>query len=108
MGTLNGEQVFNISLPESPAPQNGFVGLGTASYGLADFDNLKIMDSTDGEQHVLLDTKKRKNDKNTFVKEEASAILGDKSLLMETDVTEFVNDEDDTLYFKSLILENEE
>ncbi|XP_052772475.1 galactocerebrosidase-like isoform X2 [Mya arenaria] len=52
MGTLDGTQVFTISAPASPAPQNGFVGLGTANYGLADFDNLKIMDSKDGENLV--------------------------------------------------------
>ena len=48
-GTLDQTSVFNIPLPGPPSPQNGFVGLGTADYGLADFDNLKITDSAHGE-----------------------------------------------------------
>ncbi|KAH3705349.1 galactocerebrosidase-like isoform X1 [Dreissena polymorpha] len=45
---LNSKLVVRIAAPFSPAPQNGFVALGTADFGLADFDNLKIADSTEG------------------------------------------------------------
>ena len=45
---LNNQQVFNISLPDR-TPKTGFVALGTSEYGLADFDNLKIATSGDGE-----------------------------------------------------------
>ena len=40
VGSLNNTQLFNISAPLNST--KGFVGLGTADYGLADFDNLKI------------------------------------------------------------------
>lgn len=40
VGWCNGVQLFNVSVPASPA--NGFVGVGTDTYGYADFDNLYI------------------------------------------------------------------
>ena len=46
MGFLDDIQVFNISLPSNST--KGFVGLGTADYGLADFDNLRIDTAEDG------------------------------------------------------------
>ena len=45
VGILDDIEVFNISLPSNAT--KGFVGLGTADYGLADFDNLRI-DTAEG------------------------------------------------------------
>ena len=41
VGTINKTQVFSIVLPSNHTTK-GFVGLGTAEYGMADFDNLRI------------------------------------------------------------------
>ncbi|KAH9500107.1 hypothetical protein Btru_076609 [Bulinus truncatus] len=39
-GWCNGILVFNITVPATPA--NGFVGVGTSTYGYADFDNIYL------------------------------------------------------------------
>ncbi|XP_046548419.1 galactocerebrosidase-like [Haliotis rubra] len=38
--TLNDVSLLHVQLPRGPA--NGFVGLGTSTWGLADFDNMLI------------------------------------------------------------------
>ncbi|XP_052250297.1 galactocerebrosidase-like isoform X3 [Dreissena polymorpha] len=86
-GTLNGQQVFSIKAPVSPAPQNGFVALGTANYGLADFDNLKITDSTEGSRMV----------KETH---------GNDEMFHNEKFTSVKDRPEDTLYFKSQRLNN--
>ena len=50
MGLLNKNVLFNIEAPMSKS--HGFVGLGTSSFGLADFDNVKIMDSKMAETYI--------------------------------------------------------
>ena len=40
-GKVNKVQVFNVSIPQD-TPAHGFVGLGTDSYGYADFDYFDI------------------------------------------------------------------
>ncbi|XP_076461147.1 galactocerebrosidase-like isoform X1 [Babylonia areolata] len=45
-GSVNGVSVFTITAPK--ATVNGFVAIGTDTYGLADFDNLKITTAADG------------------------------------------------------------
>ncbi|XP_071090451.1 galactocerebrosidase-like [Haliotis cracherodii] len=47
IGTLNGQELFNVSSIPS-AVQIGFTGLGTGSFGYADYDNLKILPPRDG------------------------------------------------------------
>ncbi|XP_071090482.1 galactocerebrosidase-like isoform X1 [Haliotis cracherodii] len=54
-GMLNGNSLFNHTVPSSPT--SGFVGLGTDSWGLADFDNLKIT-SVQDRLHELHHMKK--------------------------------------------------
>ncbi|XP_067656744.1 galactocerebrosidase-like isoform X2 [Haliotis asinina] len=49
VGMLNGNSLFNHTVPSKPT--SGFVGLGTDSWGIADFDNLKI---TSAENHLHL------------------------------------------------------
>ncbi|XP_052227631.1 galactocerebrosidase-like [Dreissena polymorpha] len=39
-GSVNGRMLFNVTVPEETS--NGFVGLGTTSWGYADFDNIYI------------------------------------------------------------------
>ena len=50
VGLLNKNVLFNIEAPTSK--RHGFVGLGTSSFGLADFDNVKIMDSKMAETYI--------------------------------------------------------
>ncbi|XP_060568345.1 galactocerebrosidase-like isoform X2 [Ruditapes philippinarum] len=102
VGTLNGQQVFNISAPGSPAPQNGFVGLGTASYGLADFDNLKIMDSSDGLRTVLSDTEQFNIQANEATNQEIIDVKNIQYNVKEIEYLETSNkhNDEDTLYFK--------
>ncbi|XP_061192943.1 galactocerebrosidase-like isoform X2 [Saccostrea echinata] len=45
VGSLNGVSLFKTNVP--PKPANGFVAMGTDSYGLANFDNFKMMSSKD-------------------------------------------------------------
>ncbi|XP_064601368.1 galactocerebrosidase-like [Liolophura sinensis] len=58
VGTLNGDQLFNASIPAQPS--NGFVGLGTIPYGLADFDNLFISNSSDGLHRIQMNDSRDK------------------------------------------------
>ncbi|XP_046548414.1 galactocerebrosidase-like isoform X2 [Haliotis rubra] len=50
VGMLNGKTLFNHTVPSKPA--SGFVGLGTDSWGIADFDNLKITSAEDQLHHL--------------------------------------------------------
>ena len=45
-GALNGKDVFNVAAPK--ATGNGFVAIGTDTYGIADFDNFRITSAADG------------------------------------------------------------
>jgi galactosylceramidase len=45
VGSVNGVTLFNTTVPAKPA--NGFVAIGLDSYGLANFDNFKMMNSKD-------------------------------------------------------------
>ena len=45
-GALNGKDVFNVTAPK--ATGNGFVAIGTDTYGIADFDNFQITSAADG------------------------------------------------------------
>ncbi len=47
IGTLNGHQLFNVSTIPGTV-EIGFAGLGTGSYGYADYDNLKVLPPNDG------------------------------------------------------------
>lgn len=54
-GSVNGQLTFEHTIDK--APLSGFIGIGTSSYGIADFDNLHIFDtnkSTDisYEEHI--------------------------------------------------------
>ncbi|CAG2224562.1 GALC [Mytilus edulis] len=54
-GSVNGQLTFEHAIDK--APLSGFIGIGTSSYGIADFDNLHIFDtnkSTDisYEEHI--------------------------------------------------------
>ena len=49
MGVLNEDILFNITVPTTRA--HGFAGLGTSSFGIADFDNVQIMDSKMTEKY---------------------------------------------------------
>ncbi|KAK3581824.1 hypothetical protein CHS0354_007226 [Potamilus streckersoni] len=69
VGGVNGNQLFSFLIPSH---SHGFAGLGTASYGLADFDNLMLMSFEDGEKRLQDQQANRKSSS------------------------------DDTLYFKSL------
>ncbi|GFR87699.1 galactocerebrosidase [Elysia marginata] len=44
-GSFDGVQYFTIKLPDKPI--SGWAAVGTDSFGLADFDNLSIINSTD-------------------------------------------------------------
>ena len=119
--------MFNITAPASP--KNGFVGLGTAEYGLADFDNLRIDTAESGlrriqenmefaksggdsikiKQAVVYDGR---NEKNNFgFKNKKSYSVPEEIVVLDTiqeTVIEKLNTyndgglESDTLYFKSL------
>jgi hypothetical protein len=41
MGVFDGQQVFSITIPATP--KNGFIALGTDNFGLANFDNFKLV-----------------------------------------------------------------
>ncbi|XP_033731048.1 galactocerebrosidase-like isoform X1 [Pecten maximus] len=43
LGRLNKKALFNVTVPSTPA--HGFVAIGTDSYGIADFDNVRIKSS---------------------------------------------------------------
>ncbi|XP_041369129.1 galactocerebrosidase-like isoform X2 [Gigantopelta aegis] len=43
-GSINGQQIFKVDVPKKP--KNGFVGLGTDSWGIADFDNFLIKNAS--------------------------------------------------------------
>lgn len=45
VGSVNGVTLFNTTVPAKPT--NGFVAIGLDSYGLANFDNFKMMSSKD-------------------------------------------------------------
>ena len=45
-GAVNGTNVFSVTAPKVTG--NGFVAIGTDSYGIADFDNFKITSAADG------------------------------------------------------------
>ncbi|KAK7508505.1 hypothetical protein BaRGS_00000071 [Batillaria attramentaria] len=47
-GSVNGNTIFNVSMPLSP--HSGFVALGTDSYGIADFDNLRITSASNSRE----------------------------------------------------------
>ena len=51
VGTVNDEFLFNITVPSQPV--NGFVGLGTDSFGLANYDNFMINPANKGEEYIL-------------------------------------------------------
>uniref|UniRef100_A0A0B7BI09 galactosylceramidase n=1 Tax=Arion vulgaris TaxID=1028688 RepID=A0A0B7BI09_9EUPU len=40
VGSCNGVELFNVTIPLTPA--NGLVGVGTDTYGYADFDNIEL------------------------------------------------------------------
>lgn len=117
VGTLDGTVQFNISLPGKPAPQNGFVGLGTADYGLADFDNLKITESSEGEATIISKNKKS-TDYNVLNKHHLDTVIKsvDKDISVDNRITannvleqEVENTgDDDTLYFQSLVADNDD
>jgi len=46
-GAVNGKVVFTVAAPKSTG--KGFAAIGTDSFGIADFDNLKITSAADGE-----------------------------------------------------------
>ncbi|KAL4231128.1 hypothetical protein ACF0H5_008711 [Mactra antiquata] len=46
-GSLNDNILFNVTLPTFKT--QGFAGLGTSSWGMADFDNFKLKESQEGE-----------------------------------------------------------
>uniref|UniRef100_A0A8W8J055 Uncharacterized protein n=1 Tax=Magallana gigas TaxID=29159 RepID=A0A8W8J055_MAGGI len=45
VGSVNGVPLFTTTIPSKPS--NGFVAIGTYSYGIANFDNFKMMSSKD-------------------------------------------------------------
>lgn len=45
VGSVNGVPLFTTTIPSKPS--NGFVAIGTDSYGIANFDNFKMMSSKD-------------------------------------------------------------
>ena len=44
-GTVNRVQLFNVSIPQD-TPAHGFVGLGTDSYGYADWDFIALRNAS--------------------------------------------------------------
>ena len=119
--------MFNITAPASP--KNGFVGLGTAEYGLADFDNLRIDTAESGLRRIqenmkfaksVDDSKKikqavvydgRNKDKKFGFKSQTSDSVPEEIVVLDTieeTVIEKLNTyndgglESDILYFKSL------
>ena len=98
-GGVNGKLLFNITVPSKPS--SGFIGVGTDSYGIADFDNLRVTSATDGE--LLLEEKitKRKyleKSKSSWWKPTENSIKLGKKRRNRNGV---VDDEvvDDKLYF---------
>ncbi|KAK3095500.1 hypothetical protein FSP39_015418 [Pinctada imbricata] len=71
VGVVNGEFLFNVSVPSQPA--NGFVGLGTDSFGLANFDNFAINPSSQGE--TMLNSLSRVNTLSSRNKNRSSDTL---------------------------------
>ncbi|XP_041369448.1 galactocerebrosidase-like isoform X3 [Gigantopelta aegis] len=59
IGGVNGKPLFNITVPTNPP--SGFVGVGTDSYGIADFDNLKVATAAEGEQLIKKKNMERKD-----------------------------------------------
>ncbi|XP_062584696.1 galactocerebrosidase-like isoform X2 [Saccostrea cucullata] len=51
IGSLNGVSLFKTTVP--PKPANGFVAMGTDSYGLANFDNFKMMSSEEFDLNAI-------------------------------------------------------
>ncbi|XP_052102163.1 galactocerebrosidase-like isoform X2 [Mytilus californianus] len=54
-GSVNGQLTFEHTIDK--APLSGFIGIGTSSYGIADFDNLHIFDTNKStvisyEEHI--------------------------------------------------------
>lgn len=47
-GVLNGKNLFNVQIPTFK--NHGFAGLGTTSWGIADFDNFVIASPYDGRK----------------------------------------------------------
>ncbi|KAK7508502.1 hypothetical protein BaRGS_00000068 [Batillaria attramentaria] len=66
-GSVNGDSLFNVTVLLSP--QNGFVALGTDSYGIADFDNFMITTASEGERIMSKDKMKSSDDSLYFVRE---------------------------------------
>lgn len=50
-GAFDGQALFNTSLPKG-IRWKGFAGIGTDSWGLADFDNLKLANMTEGSARM--------------------------------------------------------
>ena len=119
--------MFNITAPASP--KNGFVGLGTAEYGLADFDNLRIDTAESGLRRIQENREfvkngggsknfkqaavyDRQNKENIFgFKSQTSDSVPEEIVVLDTIEETMIeklntyNDgglESDTLYFKSL------
>ena len=101
-GTVNGEQVFNMSIPEKSSSK-GWVALGTADYGLAEFDNFKIMESADGLWRMKTGQQGPLSEKwaygPTFNKKPKIVDQKSKDIYNSN---KFTQDKDDTLYFRSL------
>lgn len=41
-GYLNGKMLFNTTVMYGTQKSHGFVGVGTSSWGMADFDDVKV------------------------------------------------------------------
>ena len=48
VGALDGQALFSVAPPASGNP-SGFAAIGTDSFGLADYDNLKLADHNQGQ-----------------------------------------------------------
>ena len=119
--------MFNITAPASP--KNGFVGLGTAEYGLADFDNLRIDTAESGLKRIQENKEFVKNCGGSEILKQAAVhdgqnkdsifdFMSKKSNSVPKEIVAFDTIEDtvieklntyndaglesDTLYFKSL------
>ena len=60
-GAVNGNSLFKVTAPK--ATGNGFVAIGTDTYGIADFDNFKITSAADGLR-IMRDNEQRSDSKN--------------------------------------------
>ena len=58
-GAVNGNSLFNTTFRSTS--DNGFVAIGTDTYGLADFDNFKITTAAEGA-HIMKNMKKLNSD----------------------------------------------